>query len=156
MNICLPEYINAQIRERLDKVIEIVTPNLPEEPLDAFVCMDVREGRTNWPAVWLFTENLMVEIRNPLDRDRIQHDIAPFTGAVDWLRLTARKYEFKDSQEDSELQLEFSTVDSLSGTLSAVGSACDDLMKIYRGRFLENFSGTSQARIGDHGGDPGN
>ena len=151
MKISVPVYINEQIRDRLQKVIEVVVPNLPEVPVEVFVCMDTREGRTNWPAVWLFTANLVAEIRNPLDRDRIQHDIAPFTDAVDWLRLTGRKYEFKESKEESELVLEFSTVDSLSGTLSAVGPACDHLMEIYHGQFLKNFVGISPLRIGGNG-----
>ena len=66
-----------------------------------------------------------------------------FIDAVDWIRLNARNYKFKEAdKEDSELDLEFSTIDGVSSMLSANGSGCGRLMEIYKHRFLDNFIGT--------------
>ena len=142
MAIELPDYIEAPIREKLERVIGIVRENLPEEPDEVFSSADSSEGRATYPNVWLFTPNLVVEIRNPLSQDRIQHDLAPFAGTVDWIRLNARKYQFGDATEDSQLELEFTTTGGLAGTLSAVGQGCPHLMSLYRERFLRNFAAT--------------
>ena len=142
MVIELPEYIEAPIREKLGKVIATVSSNLPEEPDEAFSSVSSGEGGRTYPNTWLFTRNLVVEIRNPLSQDRIQHDLARLAESVDWIRLNARKYEFGDATEDSQLELEFTTTDGLAGTLSATGQGCIRLMEVYRSRFLANFIGT--------------
>ena len=139
MTIELPEYIEAPIRDKLLKVIEIVSENLPEQPDEAYV--NTTNEQPQYNALWLFTSNLVSEIRHPLTQDRIQHDIAHFTGTVDWMRLTARKYDFQQGTADSELGLEFTTTVGLSGELSAIGKACPRLMELYRDRFLPNFNG---------------
>jgi hypothetical protein len=138
----LPKYIEAPIRERMQKVIATVSANLPEQLEEAFSSSVSGEGGPIYPAIWLFTQNLVVEIRNPLNRDRIQHDLAPFAGIVDWIRLNARKYDFGDPGEDSQLELEFTTTGGLAGTLLATGQGCPHLMEVYRRRFLTNFTGT--------------
>ena len=141
MTMELPEYIDAPIRDKLGKVIATVINNLPEEPQQAVVGVTWGNGVPEYPNAWLFTENYVVEIRNPLNQDRIQHDLALFRGRVDWIRLNARRYEFSESPtENSELDLEFTTTDGFSGTLSTVGKGCVDLMKVYRDRFLQNFT----------------
>ena len=69
MDLELPEYIDQPIRERLHKVVATVCENLPEKPAEAFV--STGRGEPHYRGVWLFTENLAVEIRNPLNQDRI-------------------------------------------------------------------------------------
>ena len=137
MDIVLPEYIDGFVRERLHEVMATVSMNLPEKPVEAFV--STSRGEPNYLGVWLFTEKLAVEIRNPLNRARIQYDMFRFSDAVDWIRLNARNYEFTDPVEDSELELEFSTIDGVSGILSANGAGCHYLMEVYKSRFLQNF-----------------
>ena len=142
MAIELLDYIEAPIREKLQRVIATVSKNLPEQP-DGVYCSTISsEGGPTYPNVWLFTPNLVVEIRNPLSQDRIQHDLAPFAGTIDWIRLNARRYEFENATEDSQLELEFTATGGLAGTLSAAGQGCPHLMEVYHRRFLANFTGT--------------
>ena len=137
MGIELSEYIDTSIRERLHKVIATVSENLPETAAEVFV--STSRGEPNYLGVWLFTEKLAVEIRNPLSQGRIQYEMFRFSDAVDWIRLDARNYEFADPGKDSELELEFTTIDGVSSMLSATGAGCHDLMAIYKNRFLRNF-----------------
>ena len=141
MTVKLPEYIEDPIKEKLHKVMVAVIETLPEEPDEAFVSTSFNEGALNYLGIWLFTPKLLVEIRNPLSQDRIQYEIARLKEAVDWIRLNARKYEFKDPREDSQLDLEFTNRDGFSSALSATGQGCQDLLKIYRDIFLLNFTG---------------
>ena len=138
----VPAYINETIREKIDRVLPSVQENLPsgEDPDALFVSFSPNEGVTNL-SVWLFSENLVVEIRNPHIDGRIQHDLAPFKHSVDWMRLDARDFDFGDQMgSDSRLRLEFTTKDGLTGELFAKGEeACQDPMKIYRKKFLPNF-----------------
>ena len=149
----LPAYIEAPIKAKLGHRIEAVCKSLPDtETLDRiFVSTSSGEGgRPNYPSIWLFTQHLIVEIRNPLSSDRMQHELAPFFKAVDWIRLNARKYEFADPSDESQLELEFTTKDGYSGELSASGKACSDLIDVYRQRFLPNFTGTQASTVSDH------
>ena len=141
MAIELPDYISAPIREKLGQVVEIVLKNIPEEEelLDYFVSTPPSEGGADNFTVWLFTTQLVVEIRNPLMQGRIQHDLCPFAGLVDWMRLDARNFEFEGPNSDSSLTLQFTTRDGLSGELWATGLGCSRLVEIYRDRFLKNF-----------------
>ena len=145
MCIKLPEYIDEPIREKLLKVMATVIENLPEKPIEAFVSTNASRAELNYIGVWLFTPRLAVEIRRPLVQARIQYDMFRFKDAVDWIRLNARMYEFKDPVEDSQLDLEFTTTDGVSSTLSANGEGCDKLMDVYRERFLPNFTGAQDA-----------
>ena len=136
----LPDYIEGSIRERLNRVIDMVSKNLLEDVVDVFPSNHRGESGPEYIGLWLFTKTLVSEVRNPLRPAQIQHDMARFAGLVDWLRLTARHYEFKEAVPQSELELEFTTADGLNGSLSATGSSCDLLMDLYRCRFKANFS----------------
>ena len=144
MNIDLPEYIDAPIREKLEKIKAKVIENLPdnESPNGIFVSTKSTQGSLSYLGIWLFTPRLVVEIRNPLSKARIQYEMARLRDAVDWIRLNARNYDFKDHRADSELDLEFTTEDGLSSVLSANGEGCPTLMEVYRDSFLPNFTGT--------------
>ena len=142
MSVELPSYIEKPIQEKLLKVIDTVCKHLPEQPCDVFVSTSPNGSGPNYPSVWLFTPHLLVEIRNPLNQNRIQCDMAEFKDAVDWIRLNARKYDFESLKNDSELDLEFTTRDGLTGELSASGEGCAHLMEIYKRRFLLNFTAT--------------
>ena len=139
MGAQVPENIQGPIRDRLEKVISLVKKNLAEEVSDLFVSSRPGETGPEYIAIWLFTENFMAEVRNPLRQAQLQHDVARLAGLVDWLRLTGRNYEFLEAEQNSELDLEFSTSDGLSGTLSATGTSCELLMDIYRRKFRDNL-----------------
>ena len=136
----LPDYIEGSVREKLDKIKDMVSKNLHEDVVDVFPSNRPGESGPEFIGLWLFTKTLVSEVRNPLRATQIQHDVARIAGLVDWLRLTARHYEFNGAVSQSELDLEFSTVDGLNGTLSATGQSCDLLMELYRRRFQANFS----------------
>ncbi len=133
----LPKYIEPPIRAKLEEVIEAVTPHLPESPEEVFVSTKVGEPRV--PSLWLFTKYLVVEIRGPLNRERIQFDCGRLYKAVDWIRLKALKYDFGNPKEDSVLEVEFTTIDGLTSELSATGKGCARLMDVYRDRLIGNF-----------------
>ena len=145
MAVELPTYIQAPIKNKLDEIIEKVSDNLPEKAEEAFVSTSSSEGELKYLAVWLFTRRLLVEIRNPLSQKRIHFDLATLRESVDWIRLIATNYEFKEESKDSELILEFTTTDGLSSELSANGQGCTQLMSIYRERILPNFTGIPSA-----------
>ena len=142
MNIELRDYIEVPIQEKLRAVITTVSKNLPEDPVEVFVSTSLSQNGPTILSAWLFTERVLVEIRNPLSHERIQCELAPFKDAVDWIRLNARRYDFENTAPESELELEFTTKDGLTGLLSAAGQGCTHLMEIYRCRFLKNFTGT--------------
>lgn len=145
MSTDLPDYIEEPIRQKLCKTMDAVIATLPEgeAPNEVFISTSSTQSSRRYLGVWLFTLNLAVEIRTPLDRDRIQFEMFRFRNAVDWIRLRARKYKFEDPQDDSELDLEFTTKEGVSSELSADGKGCRHLMDIYRSQFLENFTGTT-------------
>ena len=136
----LPDYIEGSVRERLDRIIDLVSKNLQEDVVEVFPSNRPGESGPEFIGLWLFTKTLVAEVRNPLRPAQIQHDVARLAGLVDWLRLTGRHYEFSDPVSQSELDLEFSTSDGLNGILSASGPSCDLLMDIYRRRFQVNLS----------------
>ena len=141
MSATLPAYVEAPIREKLQKIVDAVMPILPQQPEEIFVSRTLTSNAPNYPSVWLFTKRLIVEIRNPLNQSLLQFEMARLAGSVDWIRLYVRKFDFHNPGEDSELDLEFTTADGLSSTLSGSGEACDHLMSIYRERFLPNLVG---------------
>ena len=144
MTMTMPSYIDGKVKEKIENVLPLVCQNLPsdEQPEDIFVSNPpTGQGPSNI-SVWLFTPNLVVEIRNPHIDGRIQQDLSPFKDSVDWIRLDARRFKFNDPDPESELALEFTTTDGLSGELLASGEGCSRLMEIYRRRFLANFTGT--------------
>lgn len=141
MDTELPERIDTQIRTKLQRAIDTVKTNVPEEPKTVFVSTSTMAGELKYLGVWLFTERLVVEIRNPLDKARIQYEIARFQSAVDWVRLNARNYDLKNDGADSELELEFTTTDGLSSVLSANGVGCSELMDVYNKLFVPSFTG---------------
>ena len=49
-------------------------------------------------------------------------------------------YNFGEPADDSQLGLEFTTIDGLSTELTATGEGCARLMEVYRDRFLANFT----------------
>ena len=136
----VPEYIEQPIREKLEEAIKAVTPHLPEPPEEVFV--STNEGEPKVSSVWLFTRQLIVEVRGPLKKERIQFEFARLYKAVDWVRLKARKYDFGHPEGDSLLELEFTTIDGLNSELSATGEGCTRLMEVYRKRVLGNFKTT--------------
>ena len=144
MTVEVPSYIDSKVKEKIENVLQLVYQNLPsgEQPEDIFVSNPQSdEGPTNI-SVWLFAQDWMVEIRNPHIDGRIQHDLSPFRHSVDWIRLDARRFKFDAPEAASELALEFTTTDGLSGELLASGEGCSHLMEIYRSKFLTNFTGT--------------
>ena len=157
------EYVDASVREKLSGIVGTVFDcllknSVPKEvPEEVFVSTSDSGGVLN-VTVWLFTPRLVVQIRNPLDKDRIQYEMAPFKDAVDWIRLNARKFDLNNSSDDSELELEFTTADGLSQELSATGKGCDHLMRVYRDMFLANFKTLSaleaEARVRQPQNDP--
>lgn len=131
----------AETQGRIAAVVGAVCKNLPagEEVEARFVSNPPSGGGPSNISVWIFTRNLVVEVRNPHIDGRIQHDLAPFRESVDWMRLDAHNYNFEDVRPESRLKLEFTTRDGLNGELYATGEACSELMGIYRKRFLPNF-----------------
>ena len=132
--------MEGPIRDRLLRIVQLVSSNLPEDPIDVFVSTSSSNSGLSYDGVWVFTPKFVSEIRSPLSSGRVQHDVARLKGLVDWVRLTARNFEFQESDQESRLDLEFTTSDGFGGTLSGVGPRCDRLMKVYRERFLENIT----------------
>ena len=144
MGISVGDYIDAPIAGQMNKVVAIVCNNLPpnETPEEIFSSVSLGQGANAYPNIWVFTQHLVVEIRHPLDKDRIQYDLVRFNHAVDWVRISAWNFAFEDPTEDSQLELEFTTTDGFSGVLSATGAVCRQLMDIYQSRFMDNFIST--------------
>ena len=139
MCVELPGHIRDVYRKKMNELIKTVARHLPEEPIEAYVSTELDEGTLTYPSLWLFTCRLLVEIRNPVFGGRIQFEVARLERAVDWIRLNARKYEFDEPEADSQLELEFTTIDGLSSALVATGKGCLELMNVYRNRFLPNL-----------------
>ena len=142
MAIVLPEYLPLPIREQFEEIIGAVSRNIPEDIEEVFPSIELVYEGPSYPNIWLFTSTFIVQVQRPSINNRIQHDIAPFAGLVDWVRLTARNYDFADGEGNSELDLEFTTNGGLGGTLSTRGEGCKHLMDIYRRRFLDDLVGT--------------
>jgi hypothetical protein len=139
MGVDIPQYIEAPIRQKLCELLTMVIPLLPEEPEEAFVSTESRDGELRYRGIWLFTHNLVVEIRNPLSQARVQYDMARLKDAVDWIRISAYNYRFEEPSEESRLDLEFTTTDSLSSVISATREGCAHLMELYNSRFRPSF-----------------
>ena len=133
----LPAYIGIQTKRKLELAMAAIIPLLPESSEEVFVCTQKKDPQI--PSAWLFTKNLAVEIRNPLNEDLIHFDFCHISKAVDWVRLIARKYDFHQFTVDSELELEFTTTAGASANLWGTGAGCEHLLKIYKDRVLTNF-----------------
>ena len=144
MSIDLPDYVEEPFRDKLHQVVSKVISILPddEHPVRAFVSTDTTRSELTYLSVYLFTPKLVVEIRRPLDKERIQYEMFRLKDTVDWIRLNARKYDFETAVEDSQLELEFTTTEGASSVLSANGTGCSDLMEVYKSYFRHNFTGT--------------
>ena len=147
------EYVKDKgIRGKLGAVVDSAVKKLlrsheamkGEVPQEIFVSVSNGGGRIDF-TVWLFTKSLIVQIRNPIDKERIQYEMARFEKAVDWIRINTRRFDLEQTHDDSEFDLEFSTMDGLSHELSASGAGCRKLMELYEKQFLPNFKmGTSE------------
>ena len=137
----VPEYIGCILRDRVGSLIPLIERTLPEgqSTVALFINNPRPEGGRSTSSCWLFTQSLVVRIRDPRDEGRLQHDIAPFKDSVDWVRLNSRYYEFEGSDSESDLVLEFTTKDGFSGELVASGEGCSHLFRIYKEQFLPNF-----------------
>ena len=144
MPVDIPEYIDAPIRKKLTNIVRIVCEHLlkDEVPDRVFVSTSAGPNSLSHLGVWLFIHRFVVEIRNPLRAARVHFEVYRFKEAVDWIRLNARNYEFGECIRESELELEFSTEDGVTGVLSANGEGCGRLMELYREKFIPNFIGT--------------
>ena len=147
------EYVKDEgIRKKLGVVVDSAVKKLlknheatkDEVPREIFVSLSNGGGRIDM-TVWLFTKSLIVRIRNPIDKERIQYEMARFENAVDWIRINTRRFDLEQTHDDSEFDLEFSTMDGLSHELSASGDGCRKLMELYEKQFLPNF----KMRTGD-------
>ena len=140
MTVKVPDYIEEPFRVKIEAVLECMRDNIPEPIDDLFVSTPARllGGPDNY-TLWLFTEQFVVKVRNALNLDRIQHDMAYLAKSVDWVQLDARNFDFIAPASESHLELQFTTADGLSGELWAAGPGCTRLMEIYRERFLKNF-----------------
>jgi len=128
----------------MESLIQAIQESYPEEIKVAFVSEVPREtqtGDTRYEAIWVFTNQYIGEIKNPLGSAGSQssYDIALLTHRVDWVRLTRKEYDLQKATSDSRLAIEFSTSDGVTGTISSVGQGCDDLMKVYMEQFKPNF-----------------
>ena len=140
MTTKVPDYIEEPFKEKIEAVLQRMRNNIPESIEDLFVSTPARLlGGSDIYTLWLFTENFVVKVRNPLDLDRIQHDMAYLAKNVDWVQLDARHFDFSTPTGDSHLELQFTTADGLSGELWGSGPGCARLMEIYKARFLANF-----------------
>ena len=136
----LLEPLEEPIRDKLLHVIQLIRSNLPEAPVDVFVSTSPGSSSVSYDGVWVFTPNFVSEIRRPLTSGRVQHEVARLKGLVDWVRLTARDFEFQEPRQESQLDLEFTTSDGYSGTLTGTGAGCERLMEVYRKHFLGNIT----------------
>lgn len=140
----VPDYIGCVHREKVQSLVAVIEKTLPsgQSTVDLFVSNPRPEGGRAIASSWLFTQNLVVMIRDTISGERLQYDIAPFKDSVDWVRFNSRNYEFGDVVPESDFVLEFTTKDGFSGELTASGEGCSHLFRIYQERFLPNFEWT--------------
>ena len=146
MSIEIPRYITGETRRVLSDVACKVEDLLPETVQDTFVSTRSSQGSLVHSGVWLFSESLIVEIRDPMS-NKTQFEIGRIRNDVDWIRLTARNFDLAENSGSTEspgnraeLDLEFTTRNGLSCEITANGRGCSDLMRLYRKRFIDNWA----------------
>ena len=143
--ILLPQDLPKPLVGRLEAMIAAIQPTYPEEIQTAFASRvrgvaDDATAERRFQSLWLFTDHYLGEIRNPFAGGlRLNYDITPLAHTVDYIRLTSQDYDFVTATTESELSLEFTTSEGLSGTITAIGVACDDLLLVYKDRFRDNL-----------------
>lgn len=141
----LPQDLPKPLAGRMEALIAAIQPTYPETIQIAFASRvrgvsDDATAERRFQSLWLFTDHYLGEIRNPLAGElRLNYDITPLAHIVDYIRLTSQAYDFQTATTESELSLEFTTSEGLSGTITAVGIGCDDLLLIYKDRFRDNL-----------------
>ena len=135
----IPEYVDPQVREKITRIFEMMRDNIPGEVEELFVSIAPNASGPGSITLWAFTDLHVVRVWDPINEDRIQHEIAYVARCVDWVELDARKFNFGTPDRNSRLRLEFTTTDGLSGELWGEGEGCTHLMTIYKERFLRNF-----------------
>jgi hypothetical protein len=147
MSIEIPKYIKGETRKKLSEVACKVEVLLPETVQETFVSTRFSQGSLVHSGVWLFSESLIVEIRDPMSSNKTQFEIGRIRKDVDWIRLTARNFNLGENPENAEnpgskaeLDLEFTTRNGLSYEITANGKGCSDLFRLYRERFISNWA----------------
>ena len=139
MTVKVPSYIAGPIREKIESVLGLMRDNVPEPIEELFVSTYPRANGPERYTLWIFTDQFVVKVDNPLNLDRIQHEMAYLANCVDWVQLDARNFDFRTHASDSQLMLQFTTADGLSAELWGEGEGCPHLLTIYKERFLKNF-----------------
>ena len=139
MPVKVPDYIEGPIRTKIEIVLELMRGNIPEDIEDLFVSTYPNATGPDRYTLWLFTDRFVVKVQNPINLERIVHELASLKHGVDWVQLDARKFDFGKHASDSILMLQFTTTDGMSDELWGEGEGCPRLMEVYKKRFLGNF-----------------
>ena len=141
----LPNGIAESVGKRMNQLIEAIQSNYPApiemafaSQLGGFDSGAQDEGR--FDSLWIFAGRYFGEIRNPLaSGQKLNFDVAILSDKVDYIRLGSQDFDLQKATEKSQFSIEFSTADGVNGTISAIGTGCDDLLRIYHERFAVNL-----------------
>ena len=139
MPVKVPNYIEGPIRTKIETVLELMRGNVPEDIKELFVSTYPNATGPDRYTLWLFTDRFVVKVPNPINLERIVHELGSLKHGVDWVQLDARKFDFDKHASNSILMLQFTTTDGMSGELWGEGEGCPRLMEIYKKWFLKNF-----------------
>ena len=91
MPVKVPDYIEGPIRTKIETVLELMRGNIPEDIEELFVSTYPNAIGPDRYTLWLFTDRFVVKVQNPINLERIVHELASLKHGVDWVQLDARK-----------------------------------------------------------------
>ena len=104
---------------------------------EMFICNVQRDGQEEYPSLWLFTEQDVVECKNFLTR--VDIDIARYKGAVKYVNIMADKTDsLINPTQASTVRLSVSLVDDIKCYFDAKGANCQRLSEIAK-HFLKEY-----------------
>lgn len=131
--IGFPNTVISKALEVISKVEELYTMQFD----DVFISNIQNDGHEDYPSLWLFTDQDVVECKFFLTRFDI--DIAKYKGNVRYVNIMANSSEdLIKPNSSSAMKLSVSLVDEVRCNFDAVGQNCLKLGEIAK-RYLEEY-----------------
>lgn len=126
------------MRERIDEVL-IMNQRIISDDFKDIIINDTKsqDGEINYNSLWIFSEKYMIECKNFLSENNF--DIAPLNKKIYYAYIKPFKFNLISADSSSSVEVYFNFSNSLSGTLTATGLNCNQVLKIYKTYILKNL-----------------
>lgn len=130
--------ISSTMRNRIDKVL-IMNQKIINDDFKDIIINDTKnqDGALNYNSLWIFSEKYIIECKNFMSETNF--DIAPLRKNVSYAYIKTSNFDLDSASLASTIEVYFSFEKDFSGTLTASGINCNQVIKIYKTYIIENI-----------------